>query len=322
MIFSFIIPVYNVKPYLRECLESVLAQTFTDWEAICVDDGSTDGSGAILDEYGMRDSRIKVIHQNNAGVSAARNTALTKAKGDWLFFLDGDDILHPRLFEEMALCAEKDVDIIFAKHQTIRRIVDFEYNIDCYQSDKIDVARIGWEIYFHPIFATAFRSAKFKHLRFNKAFSIGEDRLWFVAALDSAVTVAMVDYKGYGYRIRENSATTSAMTEKKFIDEIRHFIPLLSIVVKSAKKYEKRILRRIGQSLTEYASVSFVKLPKDGQQRCLSEWHQAMKNASSEKMIPFAQRMIMKACVASKSCFVTLLLCYLPYWLKSHGLHR
>lgn len=91
--FSIIIPVYNVAPYLRECLDSVLAQTFTDWEAICVDDGSTDGSGAILDEYAAQDSRFRVIHQTNAGVSAARNAALDVTCGEWIGFLDADDIL-------------------------------------------------------------------------------------------------------------------------------------------------------------------------------------------------------------------------------------
>ena len=89
--FSIVIPVYNVAPYLRECLDSVLAQTFSDWEAICVDDGSTDGSGAILDEYAARDSRFRVVHQPNAGVSAARNRALDAAVGEYVTFLDGDD---------------------------------------------------------------------------------------------------------------------------------------------------------------------------------------------------------------------------------------
>ena len=81
--FSIIIPVYNVAPYLRECLDSVLKQTFTDWEAICIDDGSTDESGAILDEYAAKDKRFRVIHQANAGVSAARNAALDKVQGEW-----------------------------------------------------------------------------------------------------------------------------------------------------------------------------------------------------------------------------------------------
>ena len=94
MRFSIIIPVYNVEPYLRQCLDSVLAQTFGDWEAICVNDGSTDGSAAILEEYAVKDSRFKVITQANAGLSAARNTGLKEAQGDYVLFLDSDDWLE------------------------------------------------------------------------------------------------------------------------------------------------------------------------------------------------------------------------------------
>ena len=97
--FSIVIPIYNVAPYLRECLNSVLAQTFTDWEAICVDDGSTDGSGKILDEYAVKDKRLKVIHQANAGVSVARNRALDEASGEWLLFCDSDDAFVPETLE-------------------------------------------------------------------------------------------------------------------------------------------------------------------------------------------------------------------------------
>ena len=98
-LISVVIPVYNVASYLRECLDSVLAQTFTDWEAICVDDGSPDGSGAILDEYAAKDARFKVIHQPNAGVSVARNTGLNRASGGLVLFLDGDDLIPPNYLE-------------------------------------------------------------------------------------------------------------------------------------------------------------------------------------------------------------------------------
>ena len=111
--FSIIIPVYNVAPYLRECLDSVLAQTFGDWEAICVDDGSTDGSGAILDEYAAKDKRFRVLHQSNAGVSVARNVAIDIAKGWYLVFLDGDDMLgHVLLNSIYYLTADNPIDII------------------------------------------------------------------------------------------------------------------------------------------------------------------------------------------------------------------
>lgn len=107
LLFSIIIPVYNVAPYLRECLDSVLAQTFTDWEAICVDDGSTDGSGTILDEYAVKDKRFRVIHQQNVGVSTARNVALTRAQGEWFCFLDADDKVECHWLQDIADGANK-----------------------------------------------------------------------------------------------------------------------------------------------------------------------------------------------------------------------
>ena len=90
---SIIVPVYNKKDYLGECLESVLTQALSDCEMILVDDGSTDGSGAVCDEYAKRDERISVIHKPNEGPSAARNTGVERAKGDYLIFLDCDDML-------------------------------------------------------------------------------------------------------------------------------------------------------------------------------------------------------------------------------------
>ena len=93
--FSVIIPVYNCTPWLRECLDSVSTQTFQDWECICVDDGSADESGAILDEYALRDPRFRVFHQENSGASAARNAGLDKARGDFFLFVDGDDAIVP-----------------------------------------------------------------------------------------------------------------------------------------------------------------------------------------------------------------------------------
>ena len=97
---SVIIPVYNSEKYLRQCLDSVLAQTCCDWEAILVDDGSTDSSGAICDEYAAADSRFRVRHGRNVGVSAARNTALDIARGEWLTVIDADDMLAPDALEQ------------------------------------------------------------------------------------------------------------------------------------------------------------------------------------------------------------------------------
>lgn len=96
---SIIIPVYKAEAYLHRCLNSILTQTFTDFELILVDDGSPDNCGAICDEYGRRDRRIRVIHQQNQGQAAARNNAVEQAKGPWICFVDSDDVIHPQMLE-------------------------------------------------------------------------------------------------------------------------------------------------------------------------------------------------------------------------------
>ena len=96
---SVIVPIYNVSLYLRCCIESILNQTYTDLEIILVDDGSTDNSGIICDEYSLKDSRIRVIHQKNQGQSVARNKGIELAKGDWISFIDSDDWIEPTFYE-------------------------------------------------------------------------------------------------------------------------------------------------------------------------------------------------------------------------------
>ena len=100
-VISLIVPVYNTAPYLRACLESVLAQTYAALEILVTDDGSTDGSGAICDEYALRDGRIRVFHTENRGLSAARNYALDRATGELIAFLDSDDLMEPDALEKL-----------------------------------------------------------------------------------------------------------------------------------------------------------------------------------------------------------------------------
>jgi glycosyltransferase involved in cell wall biosynthesis len=110
---SVIVPVYNTEKYLRECIDSILAQTFTDFELILVDDGSTDGSGVICDEYAGKDPRIQVIHQPNAGVTNARKSGVRRACGMYFSFIDSDDWIHPEMFERMVeKCVEANTDMV------------------------------------------------------------------------------------------------------------------------------------------------------------------------------------------------------------------
>lgn len=98
---SMIVPVYNAENYIRRCVDSILSQTFQNFELILVDDGSPDNCGAICDEYAAKDSRIRVIHQKNQGQAAARNRAVTEARGEWICFVDSDDKIHPQMLEHL-----------------------------------------------------------------------------------------------------------------------------------------------------------------------------------------------------------------------------
>lgn len=119
---SVIIPVYNVEKYLRRCLDSVLNQTFADWEAICVNDGSPDNSAAILDEYAARDSRFKIVTKENGGLSDARNAGMRIASGDFILYLDSDDFIHPQTMEIAYFLATRDgSDIVSFTYDRIYR---------------------------------------------------------------------------------------------------------------------------------------------------------------------------------------------------------
>lgn len=101
VVISVIVPVYNVEKYLSQCIESILNQTFNNLELILIDDGSTDNSGEICDEYAIKDNRIRVIHKENGGISSARNTGLNATKGDYIAFVDSDDYIAMDMFEKM-----------------------------------------------------------------------------------------------------------------------------------------------------------------------------------------------------------------------------
>ncbi len=140
---SVIIPVYNVEKYLRRCLDSVLGQTFTDWQAICVNDGSPDGSAAILSEYAARDSRFVIVDKENGGLSDARNAGMAVATGDYILYLDSDDFIHPQTMEIAYTLAMRDKsDIVSFTYDRIYRpqlMVRYKLGMD---TDSVVPARM------------------------------------------------------------------------------------------------------------------------------------------------------------------------------------
>lgn len=165
---SVIIPVYNVEKYLVRCLESVLAQTFTDFEVICINDGSRDKSLEILEKYAEKDKRIKVYNQSNQGVAVARNNGLKKATGGYVFFLDSDDVLHYQCFEILIkLVEEFNVDMISFNQ------LDCEFddvNKKQLDKEKIDVGDKDVLISDKPIFLGTHRGEFITHFTVTSKF--------------------------------------------------------------------------------------------------------------------------------------------------------
>lgn len=214
--FSIVLPVYDVAPYLRECLDSVLSQTFSDWEAICIDDGSADGSQAILDEYAAKDVRFRVTHQENAGVSEARNNGLVRAMGRYIVFVDGDDVLDKDWLEAFKRAIENtNADIIRAGLTFWRDNAVGESEEIYVCGDALKVYRgkneiLSWGV---PEVLTngysvlnCIRSDLAKSVHFPAGVNVMEDCIYSANVMMRAETVATIPYCGYKYRMRHDSA--------------------------------------------------------------------------------------------------------------------
>lgn len=220
--FSIIIPVYNVEPYLRECLDSVLAQTCADWEAICVNDGSTDGSLGILREYAARDGRFVVIDQENSGLSAARNAGIRAAKGEYILFLDSDDWIVQEALERLNNHIEGQDMICFAgqkysEQDHVYLPADSLTQTD-YTSGMAYYDANALKSYVFPFVCVVLRLYRRAFLReYNLTFKEGifhEDNLFTPIACYYAGQVSVIPDCLYVYRIRENSIMTTAQPKR------------------------------------------------------------------------------------------------------------
>ncbi len=223
MLFSIIIPVYNVDKYIRACLDSVFSQSFKDWEAICINDGSTDGSAAVLKEFAAKDDRIIVINQLNAGTAAARNTGLRAAQGDYIFFLDSDDWLEPyslqtlagRLNGEDILCfnGKRYFESSMEYHPAdVLQEKEYRRGIEYYNENALLPRDFAFVCVVLRIYNRVFLMKN--KLYFDNDISY-EDNLWVPKVLYYAQTVKIISDVLYLYRIREGSKMQEVSLERK-----------------------------------------------------------------------------------------------------------
>ncbi len=218
---SIIIPVYNTSKYLDQCLQSVLDQTYTDWECILVDDGSTDNSGEICDNWGKKDNRFIIIHQKNQGVSAARNQGIKKSKGEYLCFIDSDDWVTPYyLTHLLSGMKENEIDMvvtgtiheasrpeIHAPQENCKIKIESKYT-------KVFIENVG--LFYGPC-AILFKTSLIKsnHKTFPKDLSFGEDTTFVFSYLHHVRDIALAPFADYHYRISETATLSYRFGEIK-----------------------------------------------------------------------------------------------------------
>ena len=219
--FSIIVPVYKVEEYLPACIESVLAQTCGDFELILVDDGSPDRSGAICDEYAARDGRVRVIHKRNGGPSAARNTGIANAKGEYITFVDSDDLIDRELLTAFrrGFAAGPDVDIAMTtKYRSFTRTPPEQLrNADEIRPRVLPGAEAARDMFYvngrWEAFGTAYRAAFSERFRFPEDLGYGEDYAAMATLFLKAKRVAVIDLALYYYRGRDGSIMASSRTK-------------------------------------------------------------------------------------------------------------
>ncbi len=260
---SIIIPVYNVDKYLNECLESILKQTYSNLEVIVIDDGSTDESLEICCSFAAKDKRFKVIHQNNSGVSSARNTGLNIMTGDYILFVDSDDFIDQNMVEILVEAIEKNdkTDAVFCGYKEfddksgtiIREVMPISSKL---VKRNDGVAGI-FEEYSTMLWNKLFRSTLIdeKNL-FDITLKIGEDELWMIDSLKKANNIMLIGTPLYYYRSRSEGASKGQyFSDAKWTDYESQ-----KKVLKSIKEYDSEILVLYAQERLYYTGQEIMKL--------------------------------------------------------------
>ena len=215
---SVIVPVYQVEKYIHRCVDSILSQTFSDFELILVDDGSPDRCGAICDEYAVRDNRVTVIHQENAGVSAARNAgidwAFEKSDSEWIYFADSDDWIHRRTLETLLSGAKSTgLDVVIGGFQRTKgseaAIEEQQFKTEAWKTEKLFFEK---SVTATTAWGTLYRKRLFADLRYPVGKNREDEWVTYKVLFQNART-AFVDAPLYSYFRNPNGIMGSQKQE-------------------------------------------------------------------------------------------------------------
>ena len=239
---SIIVPVYNVKLYLEECVKSILKQKYSNFECILIDDGSTDGSATICDSLAKLDDRIKVVHQKNTGVSSARNRGIEMAQGEWISFVDSDDWIGDDYLSNMFVDKKEEaadliitgVEQVFANGNSIALVPNHIDSLHLNHISLDEFVDLNRKYLLYGPVAKLYRTSIINNhnIRFDKSISYGEDLLFNYAYLDKAETVSSKDKCSYYYRKIESDTLSTKLRPDQFLTDYKQWLVLKEFYVK------------------------------------------------------------------------------------------
>lgn len=264
-LISIIVPAYNIEAYLPRTLDSILAQTYHNIEVIIVNDGSKDGTAGVIDRYALLDPRVKAIHKENGGVTSARLRGVAEAKGDWIGFVDGDDLVEPQMYERLLDNALKHgADISHCGYQMVfPSRVDFYYNTGrlVLQDHNAGLRDLIEGRFVEPgMVVKLYRRELFEGLaeKMDASIRINEDVLmnyWLFKGAEGAV---FEDVCPYHYILRPGSAATSKLNPHKLRDPLAVIHAILDDADESLRPV---VLARLTRQLIANASMSVGEQP-------------------------------------------------------------
>lgn len=273
-VISIIIPVYKVELYLERCINSIIHNTYKNLEIICVDDGSPDNCPEILDNYALRDERIKVIHKENGGISSARNAAMDIMTGDYVAFIDSDDWIHPRYFELlMNNLVENDADLVICDYQRVSENRNYDKFGDA-QVKRISIEEIIGEHKLKSyVWGKLYKKELLNGNRFSECTKV-EDAFFNISIYSSHpnLNAVYIDIPLYYYFVRQGSLITN-------FDGIE--------MIELASSYEKLIHRFDNLNVQKLLCIEILK-------RCLSARYTFSVRNEKDRM-PECQKMMKTA---------------------------
>lgn len=312
-LISIIIPIYNTEQYLSECIESILCQTYENLEIILIDDGSTDSSGKIADEYACKDSRIKVIHKKNEGVSEARNCGINCSSGEWIAFVDSDDTVPEYYFEYLVtLAIDNDAEIAMGISNSMDEYGNIAYSKSIECSVKVFNRQ---DAISHLIEADLFgcginklyRKHLFDEVRFNQQYRINEDYLVNYACFSKAERILYSNCRMYNYRVRKESES-----RRRFDERMLDGVAINKTVMDDAKRHGKKIYLL---ALSRYAGVllscykgSVKYLPKPIHKELYKKMGKLLFPAMMCKYLSLREKLQLLAAVLVPSLFKVIIL--------------